>query len=217
MYYPHYFPDRATMLNYERMCLEQEMYGPFSQPVPEAVQGAEQSLAEDILDAPRNISDLWRKSGDNTLRIGYWLNALHKLMDAGKFSAYTREDLADLGISRSSTYRWMVLDKNLQRVFPNSVLCNALVRLGDGRGIFAAFRLLDKVAADFGADKFENFRDRMDRLFGPRKNGTADEWQATPADLQSDVQSNVQSNVEAQSQLRTESESRGCPRDSVPT
>ena len=76
---------------------------------------------------------------------------------------------------------------------------------------------LESFAADFGADKFENFRERMDRLFGPRKNGTASEGQATQADLQSAVQSNVQSNVEAQSQLRTESESRGCPRDSIPT
>jgi hypothetical protein len=300
MYYPYHFTDREMRINYERMCLQKEMYGPWPQPEPEAVEDAEQSLAEDILEAQRNISDLWRKSGDNTLRIGYWLNALHGWMAAEKFSAYTREDLADLGISRSSAYRWMVLDKNLQRIFPNSFLCNALVRLGDGRGIFAAFRVPDKVApapaandlagaareskrtgdpsqtpltpaalealaglpappreeegdtkandwaksfiktmnrirarqraeqcaarktaatqeesllkqlenfaADFGADKFENFRDRMDRLFGPRKNGTAAEGQATPADLQSDVQSNVQSNVEVQSQLKTESE-----------
>jgi hypothetical protein len=59
---------------------------------------------------------------------------------------------------------------------------------------------LKNFAADFGAEEFENFREQMDRLFGPRKNGTAVEGQAT----RTDVQSNVQSNVEAQSQLKTE-------------
>jgi hypothetical protein len=59
---------------------------------------------------------------------------------------------------------------------------------------------LKNFAADFGAEEFENFREQMDRLFGPRKNGTAVEGQAT----RTDVQSNIQSNVEAQSQLKTE-------------
>jgi hypothetical protein len=65
---------------------------------------------------------------------------------------------------------------------------------------------LENFAADFGADKFENFCERMDRLFGPRKNGTAVEGQAIRADVQSNVQSNVQSSVEAQSHFKTGSE-----------
>jgi hypothetical protein len=52
---------------------------------------------------------------------------------------------------------------------------------------------LKNFAVDFGAEEFENFREQMDRLFDPGKDGTAVEGQAT----RTDVQSNVQSNVEA--------------------
>jgi hypothetical protein len=323
MYGPR-ISEHERMLHYEHMCTLRELAG----------QGPK-SVSEAVRDAQRNVADLWRQSADNTLRIGYWLNTLHELMDAEKFSAYTRDDLADLGISRSSAYRWMVLDKNLQRVFPNSALCDALVRLGDGRGIFAAFRVLNKdkdkaapvpaansldgaaqsnnaetdnkdgesnpsqfpltaaaqealaglpappsamegykqandwarsfikamnqararqraekcaarktavaqeesllkrledFAAGFGAEAFENFRERLDRLFGPRKIGATAEGPATQAgvqspgvqsnvrsnvqpnvqsDVQSDVQSNVQSNVGTQSQRKTEPASAG--------
>jgi hypothetical protein len=57
---------------------------------------------------------------------------------------------------------------------------------------------LEDFAADFGAEAFENFREQMDRLFGPRKNGTSVDGQATPA--------GVPSKIEAQSQLKTESD-----------
>jgi hypothetical protein len=296
MYGPQ-IAEREQVLNDEPMAALGDLYG--QEPEQES-----DAVSEAVRDAQRNVADLWRQSADNSLRIGYWLNALRGWMDAEKFSAYTRDDLAALGISRSSAYRWMVLGKNLQRIFPNSALCDALVRLGDGRGIFAPFRSLDRdkaaiapaandlpgaaqsnnaenrkadlsqmpltaaarealavlpappsgregyketndwarsfikainqararqraekcaarktaatqeasllkqlesFAADFGADQFENFRERMDRLFGPRKNRTASEEQVTRADLQS----NVQSNVEAQSQLETESASAG--------
>jgi hypothetical protein len=292
---PMYGPQIAEceqMLNDEPMATLGDLYG------QEQEQESDE-VSEAVRDAQRNIADLWRQSADNALCIGYWLNTLHRWMDAEKFSAYTRDDLAALGISRSSAYRWMVLGKNLQRIFPNSALCDALVRLGDGRGIFASFRPLDTgkaeaapapaatdlagaaqsnnvenrkadlsqmpltaaarealavlpappspregyeetndwarsfikamnqararqraekcaarktaatqgesllkrledFAADFGAEAFENFRERMDRLFGPRNNGTKAEGQATAA--------GVSSKVETQSQLKTESE-----------
>jgi hypothetical protein len=292
MYGPQ-ISERERMLNYEHMATLRELAAHEPKSVFEAVR-----------DAQRNVADLWRQSADNTLRIGYWLNTLHDLMEPEKFSAYIRDGLADLGISRSSAYRWMVLDKNLQRIFPNSALCDALVRLGDGRGIFAPFRppdtatlapaatdiedvaqgndaetlnykdgesrskadlsqipltaaarealaglpappspkegykqandwarsfiramnqararqrteecaarktaatqeesllkRLEDFAADFGAEAFENFRRRMDHLFGPRRNGTMADGHVTPA--------GVLSNVESQSQLKTESE-----------
>jgi hypothetical protein len=296
---PMYGPqiaEREQMLNDEPMDTIGDLYG--QEPEQEA-----DSVSEAVRDAQRKVADLWRQSADNALCIGYWLNTLHQLMDAERFSAYTRDDLAALGISRSSAYRWMVLGKNLQRIFPNSALCDALVRLGDGRGIFAPFRPQDKdndkdkdkaapvpvatgldgvaqsnhaenrkadlsqmpltaaarealailpappspregyeetndwarsfikamnqararqraekcaarktaatqgesllkrledFAADFGAEAFESFRERMDRLFGPRNNGTKTEGQATSA--------GVPSNVGTQSQLKTESE-----------
>jgi hypothetical protein len=286
------------MLNDEPMAILGDLYGQEQEPEQEP-----DAVSEAVRDAQRNVADLWRQSADNALSIGYWLNTLHQWMDAERFSAYTRDDLAALGISRSSAYRWMVLGKNLQRIFPNSALCDALVRLGDGRGIFAPFRPQDKdndkdkdkaapapaandlagaaqsnnaqnrkadlsqmpltaaarealsvlpappsprdgykeandwarsfikamnqararqraekcvarktastqgesllkrledFAADFGAEAFENFRERMDRFFGPRNNGTKAEGQATS--------SGVPSHVETQSQLKTESE-----------
>jgi hypothetical protein len=319
--------EREQMLNDEPMATLGDLYG--QEPEQES-----DSVSEAVRDAQRNVADLWRQSADNALCIGYWLNTLHQLMDAEKFSAYTRVDLAALGISRSSAYRWMVLGKNLQRIFPNSALCDALVRLGDGRGIFARFRpqdndkgkvapappatelegvaqgdnaennnnnedretdrkanlsqmpltaaarealavlpappspkdgyketndwarsfiktmnqararqraekcaahktaatqeesllkRLEDFAAHFGAEAFENFRERLDRLFGPRNNGTKAEGQPTQpgiqspgvqfADLQSEAQSEVQSevrsDVETQSKLKTEPASAG--------
>jgi hypothetical protein len=293
MYGPQ-IAEREQMLNDEPMDTIGDLYG-------QELEQESDAVSEVVRDAQRNVADLWRQSADNALSIGYWLNTLHQLMDAERFSAYTRDDLAALGISRSSAYRWMVLGKNLQRVFPNSALCDALVRLGDGRGIFAPFRPLDRdndkdkvvpapaatgldgaaqsnhaenrkadlsqmpltaaarealsvlpappspregyeeandwarsfikamnqararqraekcaarktaatqgesllkrledFAADFGAEAFENFRERMDRFFGPRNNGTKAEGQATSA--------GVPSKVETQSQLKTESE-----------
>jgi hypothetical protein len=295
MYGPQ-IAEREQMLNDEPMATLGDLYG-------QEQEQESDSVSEAVRDAQRNIADLWRQSADNALGIGYWLNTLHQWMDAEKFSAYTRDDLANLGISRSSAYRWMVLGKNLQRIFPNSALCDALVRLGDGRGIFAPFRpqnkdkhkdkdkvasapaandlegaaqnnnaenrkadlsqmpltaaalealaglpappsgregdketddwarsfikavnqaraqqraekcaalktaatqgesllkRLEDFAADFGAEAFENFRERMDRTFGPRNSGTKAERQATSA--------GVPSNVGTQSQLKTEPE-----------
>jgi hypothetical protein len=82
---------------------------------------------------------------------------------------------------------------------------------------------LEDFAAHFGAEAFENFRERLDRLFGPRNNGTKAEGQPTQpgiqspgvqfADLQSEAQSEVQSevrsDVETQSKLKTEPASAG--------
>jgi hypothetical protein len=55
---------------------------------------------------------------------------------------------------------------------------------------------LEDFAADFGAEAFDNLRERLDRLFGPRHNGAKAEGQATS--------SGVPSHVETQSQLETE-------------
>jgi hypothetical protein len=136
MYGPQ-IAEREQVLNDEPMDTIGDLYG-------QELEQESDAVSEVVRDAQRNVADLWRQSADNALSIGYWLNTLHQLMDAERFSAYTRDDLAALGISRSSAYRWMVLGKNLQRIFPNSALCDALVRLGDGRGIFAPFRPPDR-------------------------------------------------------------------------
>jgi hypothetical protein len=39
---------------------------------------------------------------------------------------------------------------------------------------------LKNFAVDLGAEEFENFREQMDRLFDPRKNGTAVEGPGNP-------------------------------------
>jgi hypothetical protein len=86
---------------------------------------------------------------------------------------------------------------------------------------------LEDFASDFGAEAFENFRERLDRLFGPRKIGATAEGPATQpgiqssgvrfadlqseaqSEVQSEVQSNVRSDVETQSQLKTKPASAG--------
>jgi hypothetical protein len=114
MYGPQ-IAEREQMLNDEPMATLGDLYGQEPEQEPDVV-------SEAVRDAQRNVADLWRQSADNALSIGYWLNTLHQWMDAERFSAYTRDDLAALGISRSSAYRWMVLGKNPQRIFPNSAL-----------------------------------------------------------------------------------------------
>jgi hypothetical protein len=70
----------------------------------------------------------------NTLHIGTRLKELRGVYGARRFSNFMRR-LPDYGISRSTGYRWMVLAEKLALLFPNSVVCNELMRMIDGRGI----------------------------------------------------------------------------------
>jgi hypothetical protein len=86
----------------------------------------------------KNIADLWRQSSRNVLQMGLYLEDLRLGMPATDFSAYLKNEISRMGISRSTAYRWIVLSQELSILFPNRHVYEALVRLTSGRGIFAA-------------------------------------------------------------------------------
>jgi hypothetical protein len=106
------------------------------------------SLEGAIREAKSSIVDLWHESADNSFEIGECLLFLHESLTSEEFSEYMSNDLTDLGISRSTGYRWLVLAAKLEDLFPNYLIVEALMRLTGGRGIFADFRLRDNAPAN---------------------------------------------------------------------
>jgi hypothetical protein len=92
----------------------------------------------EIDDIKKNVAGLWRQSSGSALQMGIYLESLRLGMPASEFSAYLENDLSRLGISRSTAYRWMLLSRELETVFPNPHIREALVPLTSGRGILAA-------------------------------------------------------------------------------
>jgi hypothetical protein len=86
----------------------------------------------------KDIAFWWRQSSVCALQMGVYLGSLRAGMPPSDFSEYLDNELSRLGISRSTAYRWMVLSRELETVFPNPHIREALVPLTGGRGILAA-------------------------------------------------------------------------------
>ena len=153
----------------------------------ESQDGREQGSCQDpncgICKAKSTIAALWRQSADNSFAIGDWLLFLHGELSSQQFSEYMSADLADLGISRSTGYRWMVLAANLGDLFPNSLIRQAIMRLAGGRGIFANVcrREVDAAPDDEEApDSFETpltdaAQEALDGMVAPPQEEEGDE------------------------------------------
>jgi hypothetical protein len=77
----------------------------------------------------KNIADLWLQSSRNVLQMGLCLEDLRLGMPSTDFSAYLKNEISRMGISRSIAYRWIVLSQELSILFPNRHVYEALVRL----------------------------------------------------------------------------------------
>ena len=86
----------------------------------------------------KDIAFWWRQSSVCALQMGIYLGSLRAGMPPSDFSEYLDNELSRLGISRSTAYRWMVLSRELETIFPNPHIREALVPLTGGRGILAA-------------------------------------------------------------------------------
>jgi hypothetical protein len=86
----------------------------------------------------KDIAFWWRQSSVCALQMGIYLGSLRAGMPPSDFSEYLDNELSRLGISRSTAYRWMLLSRELETVFPNPHIREALVPLTSGRGILAA-------------------------------------------------------------------------------
>jgi hypothetical protein len=110
------------------------------------IYGDGERMPTETMNRAKRLPGLWRQSSENGLKVGYRLQDLRRWMSREDFSSYIRKGLADFGISRSSAYRWMVLSEKLNGLFPNFMVCDAVMRLCDGRGIFAPYRIPEKPA-----------------------------------------------------------------------
>jgi hypothetical protein len=104
-----------------------------------------EKMSTETINRAKKLPGLWRQSAENGAKVGYRLQDLRRWMSREDFSSYIRKGLADLGISRSSAYRWMVLSAKLNGLFPNFMVCDAVMQLCDGRGIFP-YRIPEKPA-----------------------------------------------------------------------
>jgi hypothetical protein len=153
----------------------------------EESQNSEQGSCQDpdcgISRAKSAIAALWQQSADNSFAIGDWLLFLYGELSSQQFSEYMSNDLADLGIGRSTGYRWMVLAANLGNLFPNSLLRQAIMRLAGGRGIFANVRPREVDAAPhdeevpnpFGTPLTDAAREALDGMVAPPQEEEGDE------------------------------------------
>jgi len=91
-----------------------------------------------IEESKQAVADLWRQSARNALLLGQHLETLRIGMPAREFSEYVRNDLARMGMSRATAYRFIALKRELKTLFPNVYIHEAVIRLTNGRGIFAA-------------------------------------------------------------------------------
>ena len=73
--------------------------------------------------------------GSNELANGDKLNALRTYIGRYRFGEFMARALPQLGVSRTTGYRWAKLASHLPRHFKNRLIRKQLMRLGSGRGI----------------------------------------------------------------------------------
>jgi hypothetical protein len=96
--------------------------------------------ADAITTALDEIMQLRRNMIVNALVIGKCLSGLRSKIGPRTFSQFMRQLLPNVGISRSTGYRWLAYAEGLAVIFPNPLIREGLMALTDGKGIVTTSR-----------------------------------------------------------------------------